>query len=115
MAEVQHCRRVRHRVAVQLNAGKAAQRLAVINRIFERLIGQRVPLLKKVNAQHSLKADRPTPALPLWIVRLDHRHQLAPWHHLLHLCKKALPSRHLLLTSILGLCETHLLAHANYT
>lgn len=54
MAEAQHRRRVGHRVAVQLDAGKAAQRLAVIKGILDRLVGQPVPLLHEVDPQHAL-------------------------------------------------------------
>ena len=56
MAEVQQRRRVRHRVTVQVDAGKAAQRLAVVQRIFQRLVGQPVPLLQKVDAAASAPA-----------------------------------------------------------
>lgn len=54
MAEAQHRRRVGHRVAVQVDAGKAAQRLAVIKGILDRLVGQPVPLLHEVDPQHAL-------------------------------------------------------------
>ena len=57
MAEMQHCGRVGHRVAVQLDAGKSAQRLAVIKSILDRLVGQPVPLLDKVHPQHPLQPD----------------------------------------------------------
>jgi len=49
VAEAQHRRRVRHRVVVQVNPGKAAQRMAVVQRILHRLVGQPVPLLQKVD------------------------------------------------------------------
>src|SRR5207253_3599865 len=55
-------RGVGHRLHAQINPGKAAQRLAVIERVFERFIGKGIPLLEKVNAQHPLDADRRPPA-----------------------------------------------------
>jgi hypothetical protein len=39
MAEVQHCRRVRNYRHRQIDAGKAAQRFAVIERVFQGLVG----------------------------------------------------------------------------
>ena len=111
MAELQERRRIGHRFHSQINAGKCPHGLAVIEGIFERFIGQRIPLLEKVNAQHPLDAHRRPPTLPLGIVRCDHPTKPLPRHHLLHLPKKPLPPRHLLLPGILTLRETHLLLH----
>jgi hypothetical protein len=69
MAEVQHRRRIRHRLAVQLDPGKAAQRLAVVQRIFQRFVGQGVPLLQEVEAPHECQPDRRLAALALHIKR----------------------------------------------
>jgi len=86
---------------LRVDAGKSAQRLAVIECIFERFVSQGIPLLEKVNAQHPLDADRRPPALAMGIMRLDHRTQPWPRHDLLHLAQKALPARDLLLPGIL--------------
>ena len=59
VAEVEQRRGIGHRfAAAQLDAHKRAQRLAVIERIFQGLVGQRIPLLQKVHAQHPLDAHR---------------------------------------------------------
>ena len=85
MTELQERRRVRHRIDSQSDAREGAQRLAVIERVLARLVGQCIPLLEKVNAQHPLDADRwPAPFAPR-VMRLDHRAQPRPRHHLFHL------------------------------
>ena len=55
--ELQQRGGVGHRLARQVNAHEVAQRLAVVQRIFQRLVGQAVPLLQTVHAQHLLHAD----------------------------------------------------------
>ena len=65
MAEVQNCRLLRNRRHRQINAGKAAQGLAVIERILHRPVGQPIPLLQKVDPQHPLQPDRRPAALAL--------------------------------------------------
>ena len=57
---------LRHRLHAQIDAGKGAHRLAVVERIFQSFIGQPIPLLEEVNAPHPLDADRRTPPLPSW-------------------------------------------------
>ena len=74
VTEVQHRRRVRHRVAVQIDAGKAAQCLAVVKRILDRLVGQPVPLLHKVDPQHTLQPDWRPAAFAFRVERLQTLH-----------------------------------------
>ena len=69
MPEMQDRRRVRHRVAGQIDPGKAAQRLAVVQRILHRFVGQPVPLLHKIDPQHPLQRDRRPAALAFRIER----------------------------------------------
>jgi hypothetical protein len=111
MAEVQQGRRVRHRVAVQLDPGKAAQRLAVVQRIFQRLVGQTVPLLQKVDAQHPLQPDRRAAALALRIERPQSLDQPRPRHHLLHLGQKLVAPRLLFLACVFRLRKAALPLH----
>jgi hypothetical protein len=47
MAKVQHRRRVRNRRHRQVDPGKATQRLAIVQRVFQGLVGQLVPPLQK--------------------------------------------------------------------
>jgi hypothetical protein len=49
MPEIEDRRLVRYRIHRQINPGKAPHRLAVIQGFFHRRVGQRVPLLQKVN------------------------------------------------------------------
>ena len=51
-------------VARQVNAGEAAQRLAVVQRVLQRRVGQAVPLLKKVDPQHPLQPIGGRPRSP---------------------------------------------------
>ena len=85
MTKMQHRRRVRHPVHRQIDPGKAAQCLAVVQRILQRLVRQPVPLLHEVEPQHPLQPGRRPPALALRIERPQARHQPRPRHHKLHL------------------------------
>jgi hypothetical protein len=50
MTELEQRRRVGHRLHAQVDAGKGAHGLTIIDRIFEGLVGRRLPLLENVNA-----------------------------------------------------------------
>ena len=65
MAEVQDCRLFRNPRYRQINASKAAQGLAVVERILHRPVGQPIPLLQEVNPQHPLQTNRRPAALAL--------------------------------------------------
>lgn len=93
----------------QVDIHEVAQCLRVLDRVFHRFIGQTVPLLHEIHAQHPLQSDRRTPALAaLRIMRFDHFHQPCPRNHLLHLRQENLASCALPLLVILGLCKTGL-------
>ena len=55
-AEIQDCRLLRDPRRCQIEAGKAAQGLAVIERILHRSVGQPIPLLQEVNPPASAPA-----------------------------------------------------------
>src|SRR3954453_2042665 len=57
MAEVPDCRLLRDRRHRQINTGKAAQGLAIVQRILHRTVGQPIPLLQEVDPQHPLQTD----------------------------------------------------------
>jgi hypothetical protein len=82
--------------------------LAIINRILQRFIGQRVPLLEKINPQHPLQADRRTAPLAFRIKRLDHRDQPCSRHHPFHLGEKQVPPCRFLFGRIFVLGEAEL-------
>jgi hypothetical protein len=111
MAEVQHRRRVRNRRHRQVDPGKAAQRLAVVKRVFKGLVGQPIPLLQKVDPQHPLQSDRRSPALALWVERPEPRYQPRPRHHPFHLGQKPVAPRLLLLGPVLRLRKAPLALH----
>src|SRR4051794_1837272 len=111
MPEIEDRRLVRHRIYRQINAGKAPHRLAVIKRFLHRLVGQRVPLLQKVNPQHPLQRHRWPTAFAFRIKRGKTRHQPRPRHDLLHLGQKLVSPRLLPLARIFRLRKAALLLH----
>ena len=56
-AEFQQRGGVRHAFGTQVNAGKPAQGLAVVDRVFESFVGQAIPLLEEIHPQHPLQPD----------------------------------------------------------
>jgi len=93
MTEMQHRGGVWNRITVQLDAGKAAQRLTVVQRILQRFVSKPVPLLQKINTQHPLQADRRPAALALRIKRPQPLDQPRPGNHLFHLGEKLVAPR----------------------
>ena len=100
-----------HGFHTQVDTRKEAHRLAVIDGVFERLVGQRIPLLEEVDAQHALDPDGRTAAPPRGIMGLNQRHQACPRHHPLHFPEELFPPRGLLLGGKFGLGETRLAEH----
>ena len=98
VAELEDRRLVGHRVVGEVQTGKAAHRLDLVECIFHRRIRQRVPLLHEVDPQHCRQRHRRT-ATPARrrVVRLDYCQQRCPRHDLLHLGQEALPARLFLL------------------
>jgi hypothetical protein len=111
MAEVQHRRRLRNRRYRQVDPSKAAQGLAIVERVFQCLVGQPVPLLQKVEPQHPFQPDRRPAALAFWVKRPQPLHQPRPGNHLLHLGQKFVPPRLLFLAGVLRLRKTPLPLH----
>lgn len=93
-AELQDRRLIRQRVLDQLQSGRAAHRLDLVERILHRAARERVPLLQRINPQHCLKRHRRAAATPRRrVVRFDQHHQFRPRHHLLRLRQELLPAR----------------------
>ena len=100
-AELQQGRRVRRRLAAQINVDKSANGLAVVDRIFDAFVRQTKALLGHVHAQHASQSDRrPTSAFDLRIERLDGLMQLAPRRHAVDLSEEAVAPRQLLLGGV---------------
>ena len=109
-AKLEKCRRVRRRLVRQVDADKAANGLAVVDRIFDALVRQAETLLRDVHAQHPLQTDRPTTApFALGVVRQQRRHRRRPRRHGLDLGQKTIAPRQSLLACELGVRETRLL------
>ena len=112
-AELQERRGVRHALGIQVDASEAAQRLAVVEGVFEGFIGQAIPLLEEIDPQHPLQPDRRAAALALRIVRRDDGQQPGPRENCLHPREELLAPGDLLLLRKLGLGETGLVDHAS--
>jgi len=111
MAEVQHRRRIGHRRHRQIDAGKAAQRLTIVERVLQGLVGQPIPLLQKVKPQHPLQPNRRPAALALRVERPQTINQPRPRHHPLHLGQKPVPTRLLFLPGVFRLRKAPLPLH----
>jgi hypothetical protein len=110
--EFQERRGVGHALGSQINAGKAPQRLTVVECVFERFVGQAIPLLEEIHPQHPLRPDGRASALAFGIEGLDHGQQFGPRNDFLHPRKKLFAAGNLLLIGKLGLGETRLVRHA---
>jgi hypothetical protein len=115
MPEVQQRGGIGHALGWEINAGETLQRLTVVERVFERLVGQRIPLLEEIDAQHPLQADGRTTAFALGIVRLDHGQEFGPRDDLLHPSKKRFAAGGLLFIGELGVGKRGLMGHATQT
>ena len=111
MAEVQNCRLLRNPRHRQIDTGKAAQGLAVIERILHRPVGQPIPLLQKVDPQHPLQPDRRPAAFAFRVERSQTFYQPRPRHDLLHLGQKPVAPRLLLLAGVFRLRKAPLKLH----
>lgn len=58
VTEFEQRRRVRRRLTVQVNADESADGLAVVDGVFDALIGQVEALLGHIHAKHARQSDR---------------------------------------------------------
>lgn len=63
MTKLEDCRRVRRRLAVELDTDETSDSLAVVNHIFAAFVGKTITLLGNVHAEHTSKANRGQPGL----------------------------------------------------
>lgn len=96
---------------VDANAGEAPHGGDFVQAFSHRQVGQAIPLLQAVDAQHGRQRIRATSVVGLGVNRLDHCLQFRPRHDLLHLGQKDFPAGLLFLGSLLEVGEGHLLAH----
>ena len=114
MAKLEQRGGVRYRCAAQIQAGKAPQRLTIVDGIFPGLISQTKPLRQAIETQHPLQPDgRPPRTLARLgiIMRTQLFQQPRPRYHDLHLREEAVPAGRLALGGIFGLGEGKLLGH----
>src|SRR6476620_6741116 len=95
MTEAAHRGRIRHWLAAEVNADKAAHRLRIVQCLLYRRVRQAEPLLQEIEAQHPLDPDRRAAIARLRIEWLDKCAQRRPRHNPLHLGKKRCPPRRL--------------------
>ncbi len=108
-AELEQRRGVGCRLAAQIDANEAPDRLAVVDGILDAFVRQPEAVLRDVHAQHALQSDRrATAATALRIVALDRRDQLAPRRHRFDLGQEAVASRLPLLAPVLVLGKARL-------
>jgi len=108
-AKLQQGRCVRGAFTSEIHTHKAANRLAVVQRIFNRLIGKPKALLGDVHTQHLLKTDRrASSAFPFGIKRFKLSHKERPRRYRLDLSEKTIPSCQALFGVILKNRETSL-------
>lgn len=87
VAELQQRRGVPDPLTTQIDTEKPAQRLGVVDRVFQPFVREPEPLLQEVHPQHPLQPDRWTPASALGIqevVRRQRRQQHRPGNQPLH-------------------------------
>ncbi len=93
-AKLQQGRCVRGAFPSEIHTDKAGNRLAVVQRVFNRLIGEPKALLCNVHAQHPLKTDRwAAAAFPFGIERFKLSHKERPRYYRFDLSEKAIASR----------------------
>ncbi len=112
VTEAQECGRVRYAFARQIDTHEVAHRLTIVDRIFERLVGDRIPLLQEVDPQHALQADGRTAAFARYVREVGWRQRVdepLTRHQRLHLDQEPLAAGHLLLALVLCLGERDLL------
>ena len=112
MAEVQQRSGVGHALGAQLNARETAQRLAVVERVFEGFVGEGISWLKKIDAQHQFQPNGWTPALSLGIMRFEDGELLRPRDDLVHADQELFAAGGLLLGGELDVGKGGLVEHA---
>ncbi len=110
--EVQQGGGIGHAFGGQINPGKTLEGVAVVERVFERLVGEGIPLLEKIDAQHPLQTNGRAAAFALRIKGFDDGEQLRPGDDLLHAGEELFAAGDFLFGGKLGVGEAGLVRHA---
>ena len=111
LAELAQRRRVRHALRREVQSHELPHGIAVVDRVFNRLIRQVEPRRQQVHPEHYLDAPRRSAPVILVVVQLDHRHDFIPRRDRVHRLKKFIPLRLTLPHRVLQVRETLLLLH----
>ena len=109
MTEVQQSGGVGGCLAAQINPDKVANRLAVIERVFDAFVRESEALLGNLHPEHSRQANRRPAAAAAARVERDQRlFEGRPRRHRFDLGQKPIPSRLLLLQAVFQFGKTRL-------
>jgi hypothetical protein len=111
VAEFQQRRGVGHALGREVDAGEVPHGLAVVDGVFERFVGQAIPLLEEIHPQDALQPNGRAAALALGIKGREDGEQVLPRDDLFHAGEEFLAAGRLLFVCKLGLGETHLMGH----
>jgi len=113
MAEVEDRRLVGNRVLAEFEPCERAHRLDVVERLLGAGVGESVPLLQAIDAQHGRHRERSPPTLRphFRIVRLDEPLAHAPRHDCRHLPQENIALRALLLRREVERRKAQLVGH----
>ena len=96
----------------EVNPCKTLEGVAVIEGVLEGFVGEAIPLLEKIDAQHPLQSDGRTATFALRIEGFDDGQQLFPRDDLLHAGKELFAAGDFLFGGELGVREAGLVSHA---
>ena len=113
MTKLQQRGGIGHALGLEIDAGETLQGLTVVKGVFQRFIGQPIPLLKEIDAQQALQSDGWTAAFTFGIERRNDGEQFRPRDEGLHAREELLPAGDLLLGGKLGRRKTRLVGHAS--
>ena len=99
---------VGHAVCGEVNAGKALERLAVVEGVFEGFVGQAIPLLEEIDPPHPLQSDGRATAFAFRIEGFDDGQQSHPRDEGFHAREELFTAGGPLFGGKLGLGETRL-------
>ena len=92
MAELQDRGLIGHRLPAEVDAHELTHGDRFIQGFFRPRIGEVEPLLEEIDAQHAFKSHGRPAVISLRIMGRDHRTEVVPGHHFLHVREEFLPT-----------------------